>query len=304
MVKAGREKAGLSIDDVAAQLNIPADKLRAVEEDRYDKLASEVFAQGYLRRYGKLVGVDDNVLVARFNEFMTRDRRANEEAAQRERPSSVPNLSRWLVPGLIFLVAVAVLAFIFVRTASDDAAGPVTANRQQPVEQAEAPDGAETTTSPAVAETRNTPELGESSEPPPSQQPAAGEQSPPGESPAVTEAAVTSEKATEQNVAATEQTREAAPASTAAEPEPAAPAGEDVLSFVFSEDCWVEVTDATGTVIHAELANAGESLVVEGQGPFSLMLGNARAVGLSYNGETVTVNPRPGARTLKMRVGE
>lgn len=310
MVRNAREKAGLSISDIAKELNVAVGKLEAIERDQYDKLASEVFAQGYLRRYGKLVGVDDDTLVARFNDYMARQRKPDEhKVAGREQASSRPNPPRWLIPAIVFLAAVAVLAFIFVRTAIDDAKGPVvTEPEQQQEEQQQEPAQEEEPKQEEVSAPQSAPaaEAGTEAARAVSQTGNPGSlRESPGAVPvedAMTEAAVS--PPVETIPAEPLPDRNAEAAETEEVVEPTAAGSDDILSFVFSDECWVEITNANGTVIHAELANAGESLVVEGQAPFSVMLGDARAVSLSYNGEAVAVNPRPGARTLRLRVGE
>lgn len=63
--------------------------------------------------------------------------------------------------------------------------------------------------------------------------------------------------------------------------------GEDHVLLRFSSDCWVEIRDAEGRGIVSDLGREGQTLEVFGQGPFRVLLGYARGVQLTYNGEPV-----------------
>lgn len=298
----------MSPGDLARELNLSVEKLEALENDQYEKLPSEVFAQGYLRRYGKLVGVDENMLVLRFNEYLARQRAAAEGAAQAEeesRPPATTTLPKWLLPAGIFVVALIVLALIFIRTAGNDGKGPVVDTpATQTTDQTEL-----RSPQPAESDSGLDADGGGLPRPP----------DPLTNDVATEEDGATSESAGEDDTAAPAESpardssvpAEAADGNTqlvedasSAGPDTPVAADRDRLSFAFSGDCWVEVSDVDGSRIHADLARAGESLQIEGRAPFSVMLGNARAVELSFNGETVPVNPRPGQRTMRLTLGD
>lgn len=104
---------------------------------------------------------------------------------------------------------------------------------------------------------------------------------------------------------------EPAPEPVAAAPEPETVAEPVVavaeraadLSLTFTEESWVEVTDASGTKLLAKLQPAGSSVVLEGEAPFQLMLGNATGTVVSYRGEVVDSAPLGNRRTRRLTVG-
>ncbi|MCW8196380.1 helix-turn-helix domain-containing protein [Proteobacteria bacterium 005FR1] len=306
ILKAAREKAGLAAGDLARQLNLSESKLLSLEEDQYDKLASDVFAQGYLRRYAKLLGLDDDVIVQRFNEYQALLRQSEQGGEGEENSTSaVAALPRWALPAAVFVVAVVVLTFIYMRTAGDDAKGPIVEPAQQEQSQQRPVQQIENQTEEQQAEEQQieeaAPELNEPSADalPVQQNEPLQQNEQPQQAPAENSVALPAaepEPAPVQTPAPAQQ--EAAPATVEVAAE-----GEDVLSFAFSEECWVEVSNAQGTVLYADLARAGQTLSVEGEAPFSVMLGNARAVSLTLNGELVSVNPRAGNRTARLTVG-
>lgn len=77
---------------------------------------------------------------------------------------------------------------------------------------------------------------------------------------------------------------------------------EDVIVMSFTDDCWVEIKDAQGDVIFAQLQTKEDNLQIFGQAPFEVMLGNARAATVSLNGEVVSTTPPGGKKTLRMTV--
>ncbi|MGQ9427083.1 RodZ domain-containing protein [Gilvimarinus sp. F26214L] len=297
LLKEAREKAGTPIADLARELNMAQAKLRALENDEYDTLPSDVFIQGYLRRYAKLLNLDEEPVVALFYQRRQQQTASSAETEQREsRPMPVP---RWLIPAALVALVVLVLVLIFANMGGEDDSGPVTEAPNQPeleqsteLEQSEsAPEPATRSKSPAEDLSAGEPEI-----------PVAEPAEPPSRSTA---------EATPDFEQPTGSAPSPAPAPETVEPQessepeaPVAAASEGTLSFVFSDDCWVEVRDANGSVLHADLAEAGESLDLEGQAPFSVMLGNSRAASLLYNGEPFPVPVRSGARTSRFQVGE
>ncbi|MEO1767539.1 RodZ domain-containing protein [Thiobacter aerophilum] len=63
------------------------------------------------------------------------------------------------------------------------------------------------------------------------------------------------------------------------------------LHFSFDEDAWVEVRDGQGRKLIAQLNRKGNEQTLTGQGPFSVVVGNAAHVRLTYNGKPVDLAP-------------
>ena len=64
-------------------------------------------------------------------------------------------------------------------------------------------------------------------------------------------------------------------------------AGGNRLSFRFGGDSWIEVRDASGTILHSGTNRAGSSRVVQGTPPFRLVVGNSANVVLEQDGKAV-----------------
>lgn len=285
ILKQARIQAGISQEAVADELNLVVAKVDALETDRYEKLASDVFAQGYLRRYSKLLGIDDDMVVERFRQWREANRTMPAESEQRSRPRVRP-APQWLIGALILVVVVAVAFFLFQNT--DEAAEisvPESSQPQRPVEPAE-PSGPE---DPLWDEEES--EVADfGSDWDDYDMDAPVELSRNGEAQFSTEAYPEQPEASVEldggSISFNEEEVQSAH-----------------LSFFFSEECWIEVRDASGQILRAEVAHAGDSMSLEGEAPFAVMLGNARAAQAYYKGEPVVINTRPGNRTARLNIG-
>lgn len=56
-LKRAREAAGMSIDDVAAKLHMPARIVRSLEAEDWSRLGAPVFVRGQVRSYSRLMGL-------------------------------------------------------------------------------------------------------------------------------------------------------------------------------------------------------------------------------------------------------
>ena len=79
---------------------------------------------------------------------------------------------------------------------------------------------------------------------------------------------------------------------------------EGLLSFRFSGDCWVEVTDGQNVVLFAELKQAKDRLQLSGVAPFNVLLGFAANVEMEYNGEPVSIRVNQKNNSANFTVGQ
>ncbi|HRP86674.1 MAG TPA: DUF4115 domain-containing protein, partial [Gammaproteobacteria bacterium] len=101
-----------------------------------------------------------------------------------------------------------------------------------------------------------------------------------------------------------EQPASTAPRVVQAPEPPLPPPGTAELRFEFSEDCWLEVTDADDGRLAYRLYRAGDVARLRGKAPLQVFLGNAEGVRLTVNGAPIAV--RPAARrdgTARLTVG-
>lgn len=253
---AAREQQALSIADVARQLRLGARQVEALEADDYVSLPGNTFVRGFIRNYARLLQLDPELLLQSFQQ------RAPSEALAMSAPPrggdfSVYPSKRWMwyAGAVAVMVIAAPLLIYFALGGSDDAPPARTAKPVQPASRQA------TVALPSVAPM------------PPSQQ--------------ITLPAVPQQDAP---VAVPQPDVAASPPAQPVRAE-SAPAGSGRLVFKFGQESWTEVRDRDGKKIFSQLNSAGTEQTVQGEPPFTLVVGNAAHVSATYNGVPVDLTP-------------
>lgn len=326
---AARQHYGLTVADVARQLKLNVRQVEALEEDAYEQLPGPVFVRGFVRNYARFLGLDPEPLLAYAEHHMPRQRPVEEPfSPSRAVPFSGErenHLSRYMI--VIVLLIAGVLVFELYhykpqRTAEKTlfepgrlreappparkpAAAPAqTATTASAIAAATPPS---TTASPSVApaaDSGSAPATGaEASATAADTADAAASAAAPAAAPAPPDQADAAASNADNGAAVSQQTQtaasgsatdvvSAAPAAVAAAPAQAAlPSGEKQLHLVFHKDSWVEVHDKDGQRIFSKLNPAGTEQTITGTPPFSLVIGNAAGVTLTYDGKSVDLAP-------------
>lgn len=92
------------------------------------------------------------------------------------------------------------------------------------------------------------------------------------------------------NIATLQGTEEAPPAALPPTP-PRAAEGSRRINLRFDRASWVEIRNRDGKVLLSQLNPAGSEQAVEGKPPFSLVIGNAQHVRLSYDDRQIDLAP-------------
>ncbi len=260
MLAEARTRAGLSVDEVARQLRLATRQVEALEADDHAKLPGNTFLRGFLRNYAKLLQIDPEPLLAGSLEIQAQARdqlivvptsRVEFGGKQRLLPFSDRPRKSWPKFAVAIVVAALILSW----------GGYELIQRQQQQPHSE----------PVKS-------VGEAALSLPLPQPQAEIKLPVLPEPAATQQALPAQAP---ELAQAPATGEAAPVT----------GGGQLLSFVFDEDAWVEVKDKNGKVIFYQLNPKGSQQSVRGTPPFSLTVGNAAHVRLSYNGKQVDLAP-------------
>lgn len=272
-LRAGRERAGLSVPAAAEKLHLDPKVIEALEADRFAELGASVYVRGHLRRYADFVGEPGIELV---NAYSAR-------AEARPPPpdlTQIPQAERRadpkrLVTPLVGLGCAAILAFaIWWVLAGSGADGGSSTAAETPA--AVAPPAAVTPAPDPV--------------PPAAAVQLAGRN----------ETAPTSAKA---GGAAAD------PATPAVEParREEAPARPTTLRLELTSESWIEVYDSRGERLFYDIASAGSVQSIEGRPPLRVVLGNAAAVAVQVNGQSRQIPANAvdgeGARFVVTRSG-
>jgi len=256
-----RAALGLSLEDCAQQLKFSVKKLEALEQDRYDELHGATFARGMLRSYARLLHLDAAALIARVGDHVrVTDTTNSAVSLRRPIPFSEPGKrSNALYVGLS-LAALALVAWVVLGWQQERS---------------------------SATKLSFVPAAQESAAPAP-------------QAPGAVIAAVTPSMATIRQEAAPQPPAEPTQAVPQPEAKPAAPAaeakapaaGKRRLVLRFERESWVEVRASNGRkLLVSEMHTPGSERVVEGEPPFSLVIGNAKHVSLTYDDKPVELLP-------------
>lgn len=108
LLKTAREAQQLSQREVADRLNWMPDYTAIIERDDFQALRRPAFARGYVKAYGKMLGIDEAQLLAAFDQLAAGDAPRHEKRAS-SRPVQLQRTGLGVVTGLV-LLAVLVLA--------------------------------------------------------------------------------------------------------------------------------------------------------------------------------------------------
>ena len=74
------------------------------------------------------------------------------------------------------------------------------------------------------------------------------------------------------------------------------------LYFLFSQESWVEVRDGLGNVLFSKVNLPGTEHRVEGEPPFSVIVGRARGVNLAYDGNPIDLAAHATKDVARLRL--
>ena len=279
-----REAANVTVDEVAQTLNLSVRVVNGLESNRYEDLPGPAFTRGYIRAYAKLLELDGDELVELFDQA-TLDLYVDDVVLPRQTQSirMIPQQHPGRVLGgivtLIVLGAAAILWWIW----PEDGFPGFTRDETRVV-------------TPVETELRA----------------GGGAGHPAGNS---TNAAVGDDVTTVEGALATMLPSDGAERvvsgqrATDVQDGAAAGAARDVtggdrLIFSFAQDSWVEVEDRDGATLHADLGRAGDSITVTGRAPFTIILGNAPATTLQFNGNAIALGPHTRNRIANLVLGQ
>jgi cytoskeleton protein RodZ len=290
-----RERAGLSQEQVAKELYMTLTKVRALESDDYRHMGSGTFTRGYLRAYANLVKLDVAQVLAAYDRHAQKHGLVEQVLPRRVESA---NKSLWQ---FIILVLLALLILWLVSIWFFDNRQQSTYNRPLAVV--------------PLAETAlSVQSLNESS----INQVFASSAALEGEGLLAGTHTQQSVNAMSDNSLASAQNSSvsdaiqftAANLSVSSVAHSAVPAKQvnanqlDLISFSFTEECWLEVSDARGDVLVADLQSTGSRLQLQGKAPFDVKLGNSPAARIELNGDQVAIVPALGTNVLSIKVGE
>lgn len=276
-IRTARTRAGLSLEELASRTRLTRQTLEAMEADAFEQLLEPVYVRGYYRKCARILEIPDQPLVDAYDRMYTPPPKA---APQRLRLASggdlgsSPRFSTRLAI-LAPLAAIILISIIWMLRQ-----GSTTTVPAQTVTMIDSGlDGPSAVLSPDATPTPAAPESATSLDgatPAPTPDPGAT-------APADAGSVAPPDPAAAAAVDATAPPGEAAPATAAAAPTPVG----TQLVLEFNEISWARVEDASGKSLLSGVISSGERQTLDGKPPYSVFLGNAPGVKVTFGGVPV-----------------
>jgi cytoskeleton protein RodZ len=281
-LKEARLRAGISEKEAADQLKITPTYIRAIEDGNYAILPTTPFVAGYLKSYARILDLDADLILSEF--YLKINPVIDEEKTESKSLRKKVSLNKiqtkgWVIILIATVIVWAVAVAIFDQGGSATSSDlsqkdtPVGVNQEVAVDsEAELDDVEEVTT-------------------------------PEGLSEAISSEAESDTGHAAKNLHLSEADMTATNVAESHTLDAVASNGKDTLNFIFSGECWLEVTDKNGDVLAADIYQDGDVFTAEGTAPFTVMLGNVRLVSVLLNGSAYTLKPDGFRKTLRTTIG-
>jgi cytoskeleton protein RodZ len=270
-LRAAREAAGLSLDQVAQQLKLAPRQVKALEDESFGELPGRTFSRGFVRNYARLLHLDAQDLLAHLPDVaqapaLESPTLHSTGAMIAELPSASAQkagLGRWLIPLILIGCIVAAAAYEWYRGGLTNTAEPARSV-------SDATDRRASAAPPVVALPNPLASFPQTAAPQATApQGTAPETAPP--------------EASMRDSVTTSVSGAAVPTSTAS--------GDATLLLTYQGPSWTEIRDRSGQLIVSRLVMSGSVEPVKGTPPFDIVLGNAHVVTLAFRGKSVDLSP-------------
>lgn len=329
-IRQSRERARLSLEELAKETRLARATLEALERDDFSTLTEPVYVRGYYRKCAKVLNLSENELIASYDKLFapksqsipTKLLLSNSDTMS---PSGRRGGSRGMLATVV-VVAVLTAAIWFVThdpsrfgfgdaaatgttevAASAPAPTPIPLPPPSPIEPSAVTttsDGGATTATPATStpaaslnlDATLTSPSGTSSTPQSAPQPGT-QTAPPSVSPSTAGGASPAPATLTPSTTLAGNTTAAAPTpapTSAAVTIPAASgaaASSGPLVLSFKSSSWVRIEDADGRLLLSGTIQAGDRQQLSGRAPYALFLGYAPGVSVEYNGRPIDTTP-------------
>jgi cytoskeleton protein RodZ len=283
-LRAGREKLGLTVLQVAERIHTDPKIVEAIEVENFEALGAPVYARGHIRHYAELVGVPATELIALYADM---SKVAQPDLTRIVKAPAGTNSSKLVAPALLVIAVFAVAGAVWWVSALSKKTPQLTETHvvgdESGSEQAPptAPESASNSAPPSVITAQAPPPV------PAQPKPAAAQ---PSRSAAATGSG-SGTPTTQPPRTGAAAGAVTASAGGAAAPVPALPRSKNQsqVTLRYSADSWTEVYDASGARLFYDVGAANSVQTVVGTPPLRVVLGNAAGVAVEFNGHNTPI---------------
>lgn len=300
MLREAREKRGLTVAEVAGQIKFAPRQIEALEADDFKNLPEAAFLRGFVRSYAKILRLDAEILLASLPQAKAPALEMTPAAVDVPFPSEQSNRQQniiWLSAATVLALLVAGFSYWHFKAPPRHAKEllketPKELSKEQPIEQPkeqlkEQPE-ATRTEAPVVrlpsAKMLAEPLVLKSSTIEPIARAAKLRSS--GAASSVREAKT---QAAARSASAKKSASQSSSASSVTPSGTMAETSE--LLLVFGDESWTEIKDRDGNILSSQINPPGSELRVQGNPPFSMLIGHAASASLFFQGREVDLKP-------------
>ena len=297
-----RKEKGLAAEEIILHLGITLRTLNALEKDKYDVLPSPLYVKGYIRRYCSILNISDSEVLADFDAKVKELGLVNKEPSIRLDRDSSKKIINWklVIPISLVLLFVILILWVFLSKRLDTDKKELLLKEQLSTSQ-----------EPAQPQSLMNSDVNSSIE--------------------------TDYKDTDASVigardigvidknavgVSTEEIRNTEVNFVEIEPEKIKPTivepatllqsteaslitnGSQTLQINVTKQSWIQILDAKGDILLADLKPSGYQSEVKGSVPFKVTLGYAPGVELTFNGKKVDIPLVGNNNTTKLIIGD
>ncbi|MDC5703408.1 cytoskeleton protein RodZ [Vibrio europaeus] len=287
LLKNKRESLGLSQKQIADRLRLRVSIIENIESNNFTSDQVATFTRGYLRSYARAVGIAESEVLCALDGCEETQPEEQEMKSFSHKTKREAHDSRIMTLTLGIVIVVLGISSVWWWQNQEKSMESLTDQTDQEIQLEQA-----TENQPLDFTTLTEAEL----------EPAVGEdaiQALDSTAAPVTEEVVSSEPVTTEIVEET-QPVQAVPVSETKDvvkPEPVEetatteqPAVANLLVMSFSDDCWIQVKDASGKTLSTGVKKAGQSLNLSGNLPYSVILGAPENVSMTLASEPVDLS--------------
>lgn len=280
ILQKARTAKGMSIEDVARQLRLSSQQIASIECEAYEKLPGRTFLRGFVRNYAILVQLDPAPLLTMLPEsarIVSKSENTPLRGKQISFSSERRKQRNHSLPVVVIMSILILGAYFILGNQSQQHSQDVELNVVKETEKSETANTTKEIQLPLTI--------------------SAAPKESPKETPINSTPGLTAEPRNT-NVTSVEVKLDLKPEATVAEqpvPEivsnkPSNDPSMGNLQFKLHADSWIKVVDGTGANLLEQVRKAGSEYNVTGKRPFTIILGNAAGVNLTYNDEEIDVS--------------
>ncbi len=314
-----RKQLGMSEREAADALKISVSRLKSIESNDFRAFPSETYVKGHLKNYSRLLKCDEQEVMEYYNRTKSDNLPSDLIDPVNETLSSNPSSQKhwWSVYLVLVLLALLWGVSYWMLGGKDEPTSTLFPERAKPSDESHSVSESVNTSAIQIVGDSSSGVLGSSStDVSVTEEPEFEERVEDGFSPAkpltniseTVNPAEVGQASEEKNIVVSHLTAaeivKNMQGEEEIEEEPVIDEiKEDTLRFDFTNSSWIQVEDATGTVLFKGLNKAGAELALSGTAPFKIVIGNVDGTSLVYNGEAVELDAPVGKKILRLVLG-